>query len=268
MTGRAMIDSPLRWPGGKSRLRRRIAALLPAHDTYVEPFAGAAWVLLGRPPSAAEIINDLDPEVANFWRVLQQQCDELIAAFDLELVSRAEFNRLAGLDPETLAPVARAHRLYYLTMAGWGGEYGAPRFSATRRPGGHGNRLIGALLRLERKLRPASGRIRHVAIEQAHWTECIERHDRPDVCLYVDPPYPNNHVNYRHNMRRPAAHDRLAERLRRAKARWILSSPDDPATRQRYHGFRIVEATAASRIPDGQGGRHINRELIITSQRA
>ena len=260
-----MIDSPLRWPGGKSRLRRRIAALLPAHETYVEPFAGAAWVLLARPPGSREIINDLDPEVANFWRVLQLKCDELIAAFDLELVSRAEFDRLAAQDPEELSPVARAHRFYFLTMAGWGGEYGTPRFSTTRRPGGHGNRLIGALLRLDRKLRPVSRRIAQVGIEQAHWTECVDRHDRPGVCLYVDPPYPNNKVNYRRNMRSPAAHDRLAERLQRCRASWALSSPDDQATRERYRGYDTWPLRSASGMPDAQGGRHRNAELLIVS---
>ena len=206
--------------------------------------------------------------MANFWRVLEARCDELIDAFSLELVSRSEFNRLAAQSPEDLGPVARAHRFYYLTMAGWGGEFGHPRFSTSKPGGGHGNRLIGALLRLESKLRPASRRIRQVKIEMGDWRDCTDRHDRPGTCLYVDPPYPNNKVNYRHNMHRPEDHDRLAERLLRCRAGWLLSSPDDDATRYRYQGKRLIPLSSASGMPDGRGGRHVNREIIVTSEPA
>jgi site-specific DNA-adenine methylase len=40
-----MINSPIKWVGGKSRLRKQIVALLPPHTCYVELFAGAAWTL-------------------------------------------------------------------------------------------------------------------------------------------------------------------------------------------------------------------------------
>src|SRR2546423_12755616 len=113
-----MLNSPIKWVGGKSRLRKQIIALLPAHTCYVELFAGAAWVLFGKPLSDVEILNDIDQELVTFFRVIKEKPEELIAAFDLELVSRAEFGRLADLDSSRLTDVERAHRFYYLIMAG------------------------------------------------------------------------------------------------------------------------------------------------------
>jgi DNA adenine methylase len=185
-----MLNSPIKWVGGKSRLRKQIIALLPAHTCYVEPFAGAAWILFGKPPSDVEILNDKEQELVNFFRVVKEKPEELIASFDLELVSRAEFNRLADLDLSTLNDVQRAHRFYYIIMAGWGGELHYPRFQTSITDGGHGNRLIGALKTLRQRLQPIHDRLRTVIIENLDWQECVDRYDRQGTVLYIDPPYP------------------------------------------------------------------------------
>ena len=122
-----MINSPFKWVGGKSRLRKSIIPLIPEHTCYVEPLGGAAWVLFGKPPSPIEVLNDIDEDLINFFRVVKRQPEELIKSFDLELVSRSEFQRLAGTDPQSMSEIERAHRFYYLIMAGWGGEARYPR---------------------------------------------------------------------------------------------------------------------------------------------
>lgn len=69
--------------GGKSRLAPWIASLLPAHRTYVEPFAGSAAVLFAKALSKTEIINDRDRSVVCFFRVLRDQPDELVRVLTL-----------------------------------------------------------------------------------------------------------------------------------------------------------------------------------------
>lgn len=151
---RKMLNSPFKWVGGKSRLRSHIIPLLPDHTCYVEPFAGAAWVLFGKAPSKVEILNDIDLDLINFFRVVKERPQELLTSFEWELVSRAEFERLAKCDPDKLDEIQRAHRFYYLIMAGWGGELNYPRFQTSITDGGHGNRLIGALKTLQQRLLP------------------------------------------------------------------------------------------------------------------
>ncbi len=262
-----MLNSPLKWVGGKSRLRKAVIALLPPHTCYVEPFAGAAWVLFGKPPSEVEVLNDLDGDLINFFRVLKHQPQELLAAFRWELVARAEFVRLAALDPTQLDDVARAHRFYYLIMAGWGGELQYPRFQTSITDGGHGNRLIGALATLEARIAPIHARLRTVLIENLDWAACLDRYDRPGTLMYLDPPYPGNGCNYVHNMRDWESHERLALRLQDTSCRWILSLYDTPRIRELYAGHLIVPVQAASGMKAEKTGnaRIVNHEVLITN---
>ena len=69
---------PLSYIGGKNRLAKTIIAMLPEHITYVEPFAGGAQVLFHKPPSNVEVLNDLDFDIVNFFRVCQWHYEELV----------------------------------------------------------------------------------------------------------------------------------------------------------------------------------------------
>ena len=261
------LNSPFKWVGGKSRLRKYVIELLPPHTCFVEVFSGAAWVLFGKPPSDVEIINDIDRDLVTFFRVLREKPEELIASFEWELVSRAEFERLAETDPSCLTDVQRAHRFYYLIMAGWGGELHYPRFQTSITDGGGGNRLIGALKTLRQRLQPVHERLRTVIIENLDWQACLDRYDRPTTVLYVDPPYPGNKCNYAHNMRGWDEHRILADRLKRATCKWILSSYDIPEMHTLFAGHYILGVQSASGMNTEKGGstRTTNREVLITN---
>ena len=262
-----MINSPIKWVGGKSRFRTQIVSLLPPHSCYVELFAGGAWVLFAKAPSPVEILNDIDQELINFYRVLREQPQELSESFEWEIVSRAEFERLANTDPNVMTNIQRAHRFFYLIMAGWGGEFNYPRFQTSITDGGHGNRLIGALKHLQDKLLPVHKRLQTVIIECLDWQTCYDRYNRNNVVMYIDPPYPDNKVNYYHNMRSWEEHERLAFNLRRAQCAWILSSYDKPEIRHLYDRNYIIPVQAFSGmvVKKGEGERVLNKEVLITN---
>lgn len=267
VTEHRMINSPFKWVGGKSRLRKTITSLLPAHTCYVEPFGGAAWVLFGKEKSAVEVLNDIDQELINFFRIVKARPDEFLESFDLELVSRAEFERLATLDLTTASEMERAHRFYYLIMAGWGGELNYPRFQTSITDGGHGNRLIGALKTLRKRIEPVHERLKTVIIENLSWEACIDRYDRDGAVMYLDPPYPNNGCNYYHNMRDWSDHLRLAQRLKKMQAKWMLSSYDSEEVRSFYKGFYVVPVRSASGMVEKKRGstRVENSEVLIAN---
>lgn len=262
-----MVNSPFKWVGGKSRLRKQIISLLPKHTCYVELFSGAAWVLFGKPPSDVEVLNDIDQELITFFRVVKEKPKELMASFEWELVSRAEFQRLASLDPMQLTDIQRAHRFYYLIMAGWGGELKYPRFQTSISDGGHGNRLIGALETLKERIAPVHQRLKTVIIENLHWRNCLDRYDRPTTVMYIDPPYPDNGANYAYNMRGWKEHQELADRLHKTECKWILSSYDIPEVRELYPQNYVVAVQMASGMKAKKNAKErvINKEVLITN---
>lgn len=264
-SGYIEVNSPFRWVGGKSRFRKFIVPLIPAHSCYVELFAGAAWVLFGKPPSDVEVLNDIDNDLITFFRVVKEQPEELIASFNWELVSRAEFNRLAALPSAELTDVQRAHRFYYLIMAGWGGELDYPRFQTSISDGGHGNRLFGALAHLRERINPVYNRLKTVIIENLDWQKCFERYDSEKTVFYLDPPYPENGCNYANNMRDWKDHRLLAKYLASAKSKWILSSYDRPEIHALYDGYviRQVSTISGMKVKKNGPGRVANKEVLV-----
>lgn len=265
------VRSPLRWAGGKSRVAELIASLLPAHETYAEIFAGGGSLFFAKSPALHEQLNDLDPDVANFYQVVKDCPWELAAEFAWCLISRRVFRALAAMDPEMIDdPVYRAYRFFYLNQAGFGGEMKHPRFSFSANDGGGGNRLVGALDSLDKRLFYASERLRfaNAAITHLDWRDCLDQNDRPGTLLYLDPPYLRNSVNYRFNMAGLEAHTELARRLRQAHCSWILSSNDLPEIRELYAGFNILPLAWAAGMPaqhSCQGKRYRNQELLIAN---
>src|SRR5436853_2855458 len=76
------------WYGGKFSHLDWLLPLLPSCHHYCEPFGGSAAVLINRTPSPVETYNDIDGEVANFFRVLRTRGEQLIRGIGLTPFSR------------------------------------------------------------------------------------------------------------------------------------------------------------------------------------
>ncbi len=72
------LESPYPYFGGKSRVAPLIWEILGNVENYVEPFMGSAAILLGRPHEGrSETVNDFDSYVANFWRAVKYNAEEV-----------------------------------------------------------------------------------------------------------------------------------------------------------------------------------------------
>ena len=179
----------LRYHGGKWKIAPWVMGHFPAHDCYVEPYGGAASVLLRKEPSFIEVYNDLFGEVVRFFKVLRERPDELIRAIELTPFSREEFEAAQKVEYPNPDAVERARRLYVRCWQGRGRagfkDAGGWRFmrrkSRSQTPVSDWNNIA--------HLWDIAARFKQVHIEHDGALSVMVRYDGPETLFYLDPPY-------------------------------------------------------------------------------
>jgi len=123
-------------PGGKSRMLPTLLPMLAQyqHRCYCEPFCGGAAVLLAKPPSEHEVLNDIDGEIVNLYRQVKYHVDELLREMQWMIESRQDFDdykRQPGLT-EIQRAARFAYRNFY-SFAGDNDSFGVKRIGFTTR---------------------------------------------------------------------------------------------------------------------------------------
>lgn len=245
------------WIGGKRRLADRIFPLFPAHNCYVEPFAGGAALYFLRPvPAEVEVLNDVNGDLINLYRVVQHHLEEFVRQFKWALSSRQVFKWLQQTRPETLTDIQRAARFYYLQQSAFGGKVDGQSYgTATTQPPGLN------LLRIEEALSAAHLRLSNTYIEHLSWQEVMKKYDRDHTLFYCDPPYWETEgygVAFEFEQ-----YLEMAAMLKKIKGKAIISLNDHPAIRDCFADFHIESTDIKYTVGGGKGNDA--REVLIFS---
>ena len=247
---------PLPYIGGKNRLATKIISMLPEHTTYVEAFAGGAQVLFHKPPSEVEVLNDLDFDVVNFFRVCQWHYDELIRYLRFCLASRKLHELHVKSDPATLTDIQRAGRFYYLQKNSFGGLIVKQRFHyGVTQPSNYNPERIPEIIE------QAHRRLARVQIESLPYDQILKRYDRPTTFFYLDPPYWERKL-YKFNFSQ-LDFQNLEGNLKNLKGKFLLSLDDRTEVRELFRAFRHHPVDLAYSAKRDATIRH--RELLITN---
>jgi DNA adenine methylase len=244
----------LRWHGGKWKLAPWIIAHFPAHRVYVEPFGGAASVLLRKPRSYAEVYNDLDDWVVNLFRVLRDEAlaSRLIAHLRLTPFARTEFGAVREIGEAAGDPVEFARRLVIRSFMGFGSNAHNGRSTGFRANTSRlGTTPSEDWANYPDALPALVERLRGIVIEHRDAIAVMAAHDSADTLHYVDPPYvsetrsPGNKYDlkyrmYRHEMDM-ADHTRLLDDLTRLRGAVVLSGYACPLYDDRLKDWRRIE---------------------------
>ncbi|NIH11265.1 MAG: DNA adenine methylase [Serratia symbiotica] len=248
-----MSDPIIPWVGGKRRLAKHLLPLFPQHKCYVEPFCGGAALFFRKKASKVEVINDINGELINLYRVVKNHLEEFVRQFKWALSSRQIFDWQKATPTEVLTDIQRAARFYYLQNMAFGAKVEGQTFgTATTAPMGIN------LLRLEETLSIAHLRLARTTIEHLSWVECIEKYDRPHTLFYLDPPYWGTQgYGVEFGLEQ---YEAIAHLARTIKGNMIISVNDIPEMRQAFSDLQIEVVSLKYSLGNSSLAR---RELIV-----
>lgn len=254
------MQSILKYPGSKGRIADWIVEHIPPHDFYVEPFFGSGAVLFAKPRSAAEIVNDVDGNVVNFFRVCRNMPEELARALYLSPCSRAEYEAVeedgAGKELHmTGDSLEDARRFAIRCIQGTGNRLGQ-RVGWKKDVNNVASNTARSWSYLPDKIAPVAERLRGVAIENMDAFELIKRHNTKRTFLYCDPPYLESTRGgniYRHDMPDRRSHEKLLKLLLNHKGTVILSGYENDLYNETLVAARWNKDSKETYV---QGGAH------------
>ncbi len=222
----------LKYPGSKQRISKWIIEQMPKHHSYLDPYFGGGAILFNKKPSRIETINDLDDDVVNLFRVIQNPCtrEELIRLIVFTPYARMEYNVAFPDNSDELPAVERAKNFLIRSGMGHGFRlcektgfkldvYGMEAAYAVR----YWNDLPEGITNV-------AHRLKMVQIEHKPAVELIKSFNHSNVLIYADPPYvmsTRSRKMYRHEMS-DQDHIELLEVLLQHTGPVMLSGYDNP----------------------------------------
>jgi DNA adenine methylase len=237
----------LKYPGSKNQIADKIISLFPdgyRKMTYIEPFFGAGAVFFRKAPSIVETINDIDGDVYNLFLQIRQNSDELSRLIENTPWSRQEYEESYIRDDSDIEMARKFLVRFWFAI-------GAKSYCRTgwrhNIKGDNGNiasfgELPSLIKQASYRLRPKAGNV--VQIENRDALFLIEKHNRKEVLMYLDPPYvlstKKNKKIYKREMS-DEDHIRLCDLINRSSAKIILSGYQNEIYENQLRGFRRTE---------------------------
>lgn len=249
-----MTKPVIPWMGGKGRISDWVISKFPVHECYVEAFTGGGAIFFAKPVADVEVINDINGELVNMYRIIKNHPEEFIRQFKWALSSRQMYKWEQLKVPETLTDIQRAARFYYLQKLAFGGKVEGQSFGSatTTKP-----RLN--LFRLEEDLSMAHLRLQSTYIEHLSWEKVIAKYDRPHALFYLDPPYLHT-AGYGMDFG-VEQYELMAKLAGEIEGSMVISLNDIPETRAIFDGLHMDSTPIKYTVGGGAGTDA--RELLI-----
>lgn len=227
----------LNYYGGKWSQAEWIIEHFPDHEMYVEAFGGAASVLLRKPRSTMEVVNDIDDEVFNVYRAVRDHGTKLRRLLSMTPYSRTEYE--LSREP-AISDIERARRTIVRTYLGIGD-------SLNQRNGFRMSKLSNVTPEKTwqtyvQALDETIERFRGVLIERLDYRKLIEKYDTPGTLWYLDPPYVKSERSNRHGYRHDFNDEDHAELMKHAFALkgMVIVSGYDSALYDQYDWRKVT----------------------------
>ena len=230
-----------------------ILPVIPAHDTYIEPFAGGLAVFLAKERVKLEVVNDLNHEVGNFYLYVREHYESLLREMSDYLHSTDIFR--AFLENQGLTELQRVARWFLLKVSSFSG-YGD---TFARDPRGYRGYTPE---KFESKIAELHERLRGVVIDSRDWERVVKFYDKPSAFIYFDPPYCTGDSGI-YDAFSPNDMERLRNELYTLKGKWLLSCDGSDICREIFADFAHVEVPYRYTSGTQYVGRPIKSEMLV-----
>ncbi len=197
-------------PAGKRRIAKRLAGLLPAHKTYVEPFAGSAAVLFAKEPSAVEAINDFNADIAKAYRLIQKADDAFLGKLRARSWKGDKATFLKLYDGDPTSDIDWLYKFLYVTHFSYGKLRGRS-FSPVAQ---------GVEASTVDRIAQHAPRLRKVKVYDGDYERVVRKYDGKDTAFFLDPPYAGYDANVGE---KKFDEDRFLKVLKDLKGKWLLT---------------------------------------------
>ena len=253
--------------GGKYRMVKKLLPLFPKHFSYIEPFCGSCVVLLNKPPSRKEVVNDKDDNIYNLFTVIKNRPDEFYNSFKYTFTSRTYFNNLLNTDIRKLTEIQRAHRFFYFINHVYNS---APTNTSFRTSKYYTSTL--SYTSLQDKINSVYERLKNTIIECLDYKNLINKYDYEKVFYFIDPPYyyardrnkDKNRYEYTHVFKVEDFIE-LANKLKNVKGKFLMTINDCGFTRDTYKDFNLCSIDTIYCCGSRMNGIAKQTELLVSN---
>lgn len=217
------LNTLLNYPGSKQLIKKWIVSFIPEHSTYLEPFFGSGTVFFEKDPAKIEVVNDIDGDIYNFFKVLRDDPDPLIESITLTPFSVKEYKN-SRMIVEDDSDIEKARKFAIRCWFGIGNS--AVYQSGFRRSKSKtSSNKCKTWDRLPETMQFAASRLKNAIIENSDAINIIQKYNNSDVFIYCDPPYVlstrKEHL-YKHDMT-DEQHIELLQTLKAHKGKVLIS---------------------------------------------
>lgn len=265
----------VKWVGGKSTSLSRLLEYIPEKiDTYVEPFLGSGALFFALNFKRA-IINDSNEELMIAYRVIKEQCPELIMYLQTLIYDKELFEKIRAWDRdpefEKRPQLERAARLIYLMKTCYNGLYRVSKKNQFNTPFGHYKDPnicdVRTLLKCSEYLNAADAKI--LCSDYEELLDIIPN----DAFVYLDPPYfpvskTANFTSYQSGKFNNTEQGRLynfCKSLHQKGIRFMQSNSDAQDVHELYQEFNIHVLEVSRRVNSNIEKRAAVNEVVITN---
>lgn len=266
--------SPLRYPGGKSKIYDKVKNLIETNELgdriYVEPFAGGFGIgisLLCDNIVQQAILNDFDSHIYHFWHSVLHNTDDLLRMINDTPITIEEREKQKAVYNDDSADVVRdGFATLFLNRVNFSGVITGGPIGGLTQSGAYRIDCRFNKDEIKKKTEKIALLENRISLFNCDAGALISTHlgDRTDNSFFnIDPPYVKNghrlYANYFVEEDHRKLSEIIIERLR--EAMWILTYDDCDLIRDIYRQYLVTEYN----LQHNAAGSVMGKELVITN---